>query len=270
MSQENRSQSPLRIAFVLGLVLVIALVGIFFGGPGEDSSRAKVQSVPVEPKEVASLEAVSPPPQKRTQAEPLVKTPSLDDLKRKEARRERLKKKAKEKRDRSISRIASLGHNSYEAERIQKLWEAVEEKMRIERAQIKEELGPLAFSEMRAADRAILNDFFEDVSIEEYEAALYGAEKATTVRLGTVEGDSMAAELGLQQGDRLLSWCDLQGNCSPIFNLDDMSDLHRASQRNGTDQDPAIFVFEDSNGQVFNVEAPNQKNWNSSWTGHVE
>jgi hypothetical protein len=126
-----------------------------------------------------------------------------------EARRRSAKVKS-ERRRRAIARIADLGYNDFDANRIRDVWEEVDENMTNCREQIaKEENGSLEFGAMRACDRSHMTALYNALGDpDDYRAALVGADRMTRVEIGVVDPGSYAESLGLEPGDQILQWED--------------------------------------------------------------
>ena len=153
-----------------------------------------------------------------------------------------------ERRREAIARIADLGYNDFDANRIRDAWEEAEEKALSCREEImKGENGSLEFGAMRACDRSHMNALYDALGDpDDYRAALVGADRMTRVEVGTVDPGSYAASLGLEQGDQIIQWGDQE-----IFEPADL----RGFRRGLSDSDePVTLVIFRPPGEVFEIE----------------
>ena len=147
-------------------------------------------------------------------------------------------------------RVADLGYNSYDVDRIAGAWEETQEAMESCRSEIKKkEGGELNFHAMKACDRSHLDALYEDFgNPDDYRAALVAADRMIRVEVGIVDEGGYADSLGLEEGDQLISW-----DGRPVFEPDDW----RIPQQRLMDSDaPIIMEFLKPTGEVYQVESP--------------
>ena len=153
-----------------------------------------------------------------------------------------------EHRREAIARIADLGYNDFEANRIRDAWEEAEEKALSCREEImKGENGSLEFGAMRACDRSHMSALYDALGDpDDYRAALVGADRMTRVEIGVVGTGEYAISLGLQKGDQIIQWDDQE-----VFEPADM----RAFRRGLSDSnEPVTLVIFRPPGEIFEIE----------------
>ena len=170
-------------------IFLVAGIGLIVMQRGGDEGQEGAPT-PKEPVAVAT-ESGLPDATAVAESKPVAPLTSLKKDFEKEQRRSGNEGDDKEieKRRAAISRIADLGYNDFEANRIRDAWEETEEKIASCREQImKGENGSLEFGAMRACDRSHMDALRNALGdSEDYRAALVGADSASRVEIGTVD-----------------------------------------------------------------------------------
>lgn len=234
------------LVVVVGIVLFVALRDTEEDGSSGPGGAVEKKADSGSQNEAQSLESPPIPSGAQGLREKKAKKESAKERaarNKKAEERERLRREA-------LERVAELGYNSFEANRIYEAWEETDEAMGNCRDEIRgQEGGELNFHAMKACDRSHLDALYDDLANpDDYRAALVAANRIIRVEVGVVNQGSWAESVGLEQGDQLVSW-----DGQPVFEPDDW----RIPQQRLADPDaPIIMVFMKPNGEVYEVESP--------------